>query len=320
MTTTSNPFLAPENATSAGVDEAWALGNEQWWNWYMSLADNPEPAGPLVEVPPASVGVLPSYDEVLAFLAEPYDLPVAAIDSFWAESFVKLPGVLTAGVQEVLRRETVRLLDAAGLDTGFRSLEMMWQGSDLLRAFALSPRLGGLSAALLGVDAVRLYHDNALSKEPGCGRTPWHFDDHHFPIAGHDVLTVWAPLQPVPVEMGPLAFARGRDTWRLVEGVDFDKFGTSYDRGVSQAFREVGVAVQDGAFAPGEVSVHSSLCFHTAGPNRTTASRTVLATTYFADGSRVVDAPTMVSGDWRKFIPDAEPGQPITGRLNPVVR
>ena len=44
-----------------------------------------------------------------------------------------------------------------------------------------------------------------------------------------------------------------------------------------------------------------------------------MATTYFEDGARVVDAPTMVSGDWAQFIPGARPGERIDTPLNPVV-
>ena len=43
------------------------------------------------------------------------------------------------------------------------------------------------------------------------------------------------------------------------------------------------------------------------------------APTYFADGVRVVATPTMVSGDWRKFVPGAEPGRPVASPHNPVL-
>jgi ectoine hydroxylase-related dioxygenase (phytanoyl-CoA dioxygenase family) len=213
------------------------------------------------------------------------------------------------------------LLDEAVDPTvGFQSREMMWLEDDLIRAAVLSPRIGGIGAALLNTNQVRLYHDNALSKEPGAGRTPWHYDAHHFPLDSPDVLTAWIPLQPTPREMGPLAFARGVDLGGLLTGLEFDKHGTSYDRGVTDAFRAHAVSVEDGPFAAGEVSFHAASCFHTAGANRTTAARMVLATTYFADGTRVVPSPTMVSGDWRKFIPGAESGHVVSSQLNPMLR
>jgi hypothetical protein len=38
-----------------------------------------------------------------------------------------------------------------------------------------------------------------------------------------------------------------------------------------------------------------------------------------ADGARVVDAPTMVSGDWQLFVPDTAPGEVAASPRNPVV-
>jgi len=318
----TNPHLSTATAAGTASDVAveWDRGNDQWWDWYMSLAESASTVGPLVDVLVPDPGPLPSDDEVAAELAARYPITAAQIASFRAESFVKLPGVLTPGTVARLRARLRELLDAAvDPSVGFQSLEMMWLDDALVRAAVLSPRIGGISAALLGAEQVRLYHDNALSKEPGAGRTPWHYDAHHFPLDSPSVLTAWIPLQATPTEMGPLAFARGADTWKLVADIEFDKHGTSYDRGVSGAFRSGDVAVEDGPFAAGEVSFHSANCFHTAGANRTTSPRMVLATTYFADGVRVVPAPTMVSGDWRKFIPGAEPGAVVASDRNPVL-
>ncbi|WP_300014927.1 phytanoyl-CoA dioxygenase family protein [Pseudonocardia sp.] len=317
-----NPHLSERTAAGVASDVGveWDRGNDQWWDWYMSLADGAAPAGPPVDPAPHDPGPLPADDGLLAELARPYPITGAQVAAYRAESFVKLPGVLSPGGLERLRVRLRELLDASvDPSVGFRSLEMMWLDDPLLRAAVLSPRIGGIAAALLGAGAVRLYHDNGLSKEPGAGRTPWHFDAHHFPLASADVLTAWVPLQPTPREMGPLAFARGAGSWRLVEDLEFDKHGTSYDRRVSETFRSHGVDVEDGPFAAGEMSFHSAHCVHTAGANRTTVSRMVLATTYFADGVRVVDSPTMISGDWRKFVPGAEPGAVVASPHNPVI-
>ena len=40
--------------------------------------------------------------------------------------------------------------------------------------------------------------------------------------------------------------------------------------------------------------------------------------TYFGDGARIVDEPTMVSGDWQKFIPGALPGDLAKSEFNPI--
>ena len=182
----------------------------------------------------------------------------------------------------------------------------------------LSPRIAKICADLLGVKRVRLYHDNVLAKEPGCGRTPWHCDDDHFPLATNDVVTAWIPAQPIPVEMGPLAFATPLNVRDLVQNIDFNKFDTSYDKEVAKVFRWNKVLIEDGPFEAGEVSFHHNLNYHTAGGNKTTQTRVVLANTFFADGARVVDQPTMISGDWAKFIPGAHPGEVVASELNPI--
>ena len=314
-----NPHLSATTAAGSADDvaPAWDGDNGQWWDWYMSLAADEAPAS-LVDVPAVELGDLPTEDAVLAELVEPYDLPAGAVEAFAADGFVVLPRVVSPGAAELLRR---RLADLLATTTGssLRAREMLWLEDPLVRAAVLSPRIAGVCAALLEVETLRLYHDSALCKEPGAGRTPWHHDAHHFPLASHDVISTWMPLQPVPREMGPLSFARGMDTWRLVADLPFDKVGTSYDRRVAEGLRDAGVEVHEEPFALGDVSFHSTLCFHTAGANATTRSRMVLGATYYADGARVVDHPTMVSGDWQLFVPDTAPGEVAASPNNPVV-
>ena len=319
------PLTDTPRTPDTDVSRPWDEDNQAWWDWYVSLADDGgeittfEPAPPLPDLP------LPSDAEVVAELSRPYDLGEADVASFRDNGFVKLKGVFSPGAVLRLRTELVRLLRAefgADPDTGvherFLSLEMIWPDSDLLRAYVLSPRVARVCAELLEVPAVRLYHDNVLAKQPGCGRTPWHFDDHHFPLDTHDVVTAWAPAQPIPLAMGPLAFAHPRSVWELVDGVAFETSSTGYDRNVARLFAERGVAVDETPFELGEVSFHHNLNFHTAARNRTDRSRIVLANTYYADGARVVDSPTMVSGDWRKFMPGVAPGGLAASALNPV--
>jgi hypothetical protein len=318
----TNPHLTAATAAgdAAHIDVEWDAGNDQWWDWYMSLADDDGATGPIVTGPRWDPGPLPDDEQLRVELATPYELPEAAVRDFATDGFVKLPDVLSPGAVERLRGRLRQLLDdAVDPAVGFQSLEMMWLTDPVVRAAVLSPRIGRLCAQLLEVDAVRLYHDNALSKEPGAGRTPWHYDAHHFPLATSAAVTAWAPLQPTPREMGPLAFARGSDLWETVAQLAFDKHDTSYDRAVAAHLRAAAATVEDGPFALGEVSFHAARCLHTAGANRTDVPRMALATTYFADGTRVVDQPTMISGDWRKFLPGVGAGELAVSDRNPIV-
>lgn len=308
------------------MDHPWEDDNQAWWDWYLTLADNePEYSTDHVDLPNDAAATPADDDTVAMALAEPYPLSSGQIADFRANGYVKLPDVLSPPLVSRLRLAIRTYLEdrfKVSLDGGvtarFLSAEMAWLDDPALRAFTLSPRIAGIAAALIGADAVRLYHDNLLSKEPGSGRTPWHYDDHHFPLATDQVLTAWIPAQPIPRAMGPLAFAKPINVWQLVKDVTFDKTNTSYDRRVAEIFRKQNVAVEDGPFAMGEVSFHHNLSFHTAGPNRTTHSRMVLANTFYADGARLVDRPTMVSGDWQKFLPGVGPGGLAASPLNPV--
>ncbi|WP_139984317.1 phytanoyl-CoA dioxygenase family protein [Nocardioides litoris] len=312
----------PEANRAGGIDQDWAGDDQDWWDWYVTLAANDHDPADLVPGP-GLPDVEPASDEqVERELAEPYDLDPAAVEAFARDAFVKVPGVLSPAVVRRLAERLQELLvaehgdDVAGR---FTALEQMWLHDDLMRAVALSPRIGGLAAALLGEPGVRLYHDNALSKEPGCGRTPWHHDAEHFPLQTTQAVTAWMPMSAVPGRMGPLSFARGMRVLDEMDDLAFDKVGTTYDVAVSQRLAERGVPVESSPFAIGEVSFHSALCFHTAGPNLTTQPRRALATTYFADGARVVESPTLISGTWREFLPGVEPGGLAASELNPVV-
>ncbi|MGI9329819.1 MAG: phytanoyl-CoA dioxygenase family protein [Gammaproteobacteria bacterium] len=319
----TNKLLPKRNAEDEVIAQEWQGDNQQWWNWYMGSADNVaapvEPSTDVIQMPgtEGAVSLAAIGDE----LKGSYAVDPEAIARFRRDGYVKLQQVLSADALGLLRGEMERCLVAdLGANPGleFRSGEMMWLDNKIFRAFVLSPRLAEIAAVLLGVPSVRLYHDNSLAKEPGCGRTPWHYDKDHFPIASPDICTAWIPLQSVPRSMGPLAFAVGMDVHELVESVPFSKFDTSYDQAIAEIFQAHDVPVDDGPFALGEISFHHAYSFHTAGPNRTDESRMVLATTYFADGARVVPQPTMISGDWRKFMPGVEAGETIASAYNPV--
>ena len=323
--TNSNDNLNSEKSDAADISKPWEKDNQAWWDWYVGLADNDIKSDEIINADPLPDIEIPSDEEVILELSEPYHLTHDQINFFKKNGFIKLKRVFSPGAVLKLRVELINLLkekfkvdpDKEAHDR-FLSLEMIWTDNALLRAYVLSPRLGQISADLLEVQAVRLYHDNVLAKQAGCGRTPWHFDDHHFPLDTNDVVTAWVPAQSTPLEMGPLSFAYPLSVHELINAVKFEKTGTGYDRGVSDVFSKNNVSVNETPFELGEVSFHHNLNFHTASRNRTNRSRVVLANTYYRDGARVVNAPTMVSGDWQKFMPNVKPGDVAASPLNPI--
>lgn len=115
-TKAANPHLS--KATAAGevsdVDVEWDRGNEEWWEWYLSLADNPALDGPLTPMPAHDAGELPDDDAVITELAQPYDLAPEAVARYTADSFVRLPGVLSVGTVARLRDTPRRRTGSVG--------------------------------------------------------------------------------------------------------------------------------------------------------------------------------------------------------------
>jgi ectoine hydroxylase-related dioxygenase (phytanoyl-CoA dioxygenase family) len=85
----------------------------------------------------------------------------------------------------------------------------LWPKDPGVRQFVLARRFAQLAADLLGVDGVRVYHDQALLKEAGGGLTPWHQDQHYWPLATDQTITLWMPLVDVTPDMGTMHFASG---------------------------------------------------------------------------------------------------------------
>src|SRR6185295_14989007 len=90
-----------------------------------------------------------------------------------------------------------------------------------VRRFVCAPRFARVAALLLGVCGVRLYHDQALFKEPGGRPTPWHRDQYYWPLDTDDTVTMWMPLvgyvaarrfalATAPLRAGDATFHSGR--------------------------------------------------------------------------------------------------------------
>jgi len=50
----------------------------------------------------------------------------------------------------------------------------------------------------MGVEHVRIYHDQALVKQSGAQKTPWHQDYFYWPIDSSNTLTMWIPMHDCP--------------------------------------------------------------------------------------------------------------------------
>jgi ectoine hydroxylase-related dioxygenase (phytanoyl-CoA dioxygenase family) len=259
-------------------------------------------------------------------LSAPCVLPPDAVAHFREHGYVRLPGVFSPALIErhleiftrLVQRGAARVRPMAERSTyekAFLQLTNRWLKAEDARAFVFSPRLARIASELLEVSGVRLYHDQALFKEPGGGPTPWHADQFYWPLASDRAITAWVPLQPVPMSMGPLAFARG--SHRVDFGRDLPISDES-EAAMSRALADW--PMDERAFEAGEVSFHGGWTFHRAGPNSTTTMRGAMTVIYMDASMRLAEPARLEQArDRAVWCPGVEVGEVVASPLNPML-
>ncbi len=262
-------------------------------------------------------------------LSDDFALQDATVKAFRSDGHVVVRGLAAAAEIEPLRPALLEAGEKGRIDRrplserdtygrAFIQMFNLWRHREEARAFVFARRFAKVAADLMGVEGVRLYHDQALFKEPGGGFTPWHQDQFYWPLDTEHTITMWMPLVDVSEAMGPMTFASG--SHRLGNLGDFpigDESHREFDRLVS----ENRLACRPGgAFAVGDASFHSGWTLHCAPGNETARMREVMTVIYFADGTRVgpLDHPNR-RFDRDTWLPGCEVGEVAASRLNPVL-
>lgn len=257
----------------------------------------------------------------------PLDLDASVVERFRADGVVVVPDVFDA---EDLRRFGAAV-DAAVVDDrseddrelaqrtryeqSFLQCLDLWTRYPDVVGFTCHPRPAAIAAQLLGVDAVRLWHDQALYKEAGGRETDPHQDHPYWPISETDQVTAWIPFDGSTAEAGAMSY------WPGSHRAGIDKFVNIFrDREPDSIATDpalAGIEPVTVEVPPGAVAFHHGLTVHQAGANRTDSTRRVHTMIYLADGNhRSLDGEMQhPSVDFDQI----EPGAVIDGSLTPVV-
>ena len=265
---------------------------------------------------------------VLAFLEKPYVLDDTQLAFYSQYRFIKLKQVFDESTLsffneaisrrvEIMNKETKPLEERSTYGKAFLQLFNLWREDEVVKALVFSKRLAKIAADLMDVDGVRLYHDQALFKEGGGGITPWHADQYYWPLETDKTITAWIPLQPTPLELGPLEFSAG--SHQIVEGRDLE-IGDESETLIQQRLKVTDFKHVIEPFDLGEVSFHSGWVFHRAGANATDRMRKVMTIIYM-DKDMILKNPENKNqvNDWNTWCPGAEIGAVINSPLNPVL-
>jgi hypothetical protein len=243
--------------------------------------------------------------------------------AFAERGFVRVPGLVPTAeidryrplVDEAVRARTEgdarTLEEKTTYEQSFQQCINLWEDRPGVRPLTFHPRVAAAAAALLGVPAVRVWHDQALYKEAGGRATDPHQDQAYWPIVEPRTITAWIPLVDVTLEAGAMGYVPGshrfgvRTFANIFTGSGLDLEGPEA-RGVVPEFVP---AVR------GDVLFHHGLTIHTAGANGTGETRRVHTVIYFADGCTRAEKPRRHASVDRG---DVAVGAPIASPMTPI--
>ena len=119
--------------------------------------------------------------QALPDLSSAFDTPKERIDEFAAKGHTLVRGICSReeidawrdvihDATMVNKKEDRSLEERDTYHKAFLQVGNLWQKDPRVAGFTLAKRFGQIAADLLQVDAVRVYHDQALFKEPGGAR------------------------------------------------------------------------------------------------------------------------------------------------------
>ncbi|MCE0497464.1 MAG: phytanoyl-CoA dioxygenase family protein [Methylacidiphilales bacterium] len=221
------------------------------------------------------------------------------IASYQQDGFVLHRGFLSAEEVAELKEAVVMTVAAMGkktvagggvdmqagdsyYDKVFTQRLNLWRINDTAKKFMLNSDLGRMLCRLAGVEGFRVWHDQALIKEPYGNPTAWHLDNPYWSFYSKDSISIWIALEDATPENGCMYFVPG--TQRLAT---FDNVGIGNDLGelfrIYPKMREI-----DPICVPmkaGDCSFHNGLTAHGAGANMTRKRRIAMTCAYMPVGS-----------------------------------
>ena len=258
-----------------------------------------------------------------------YDLSQTQIDSYQAKGHIFLPNLISQQEAAFIREEICNAVEKnnteiralADRDTygkAFLQVFNLWTKNEVIKKFVLAKRFGHVAARLMGVDRVRIYHDQALFKEPGGGHTPWHQDQFYWPLDTTNTITMWMPLIDLKKEMGIMNFASGSHSKGYILSKEIsDDSEEFYRRYIEEEAFEIDSRERVNA---GDATFHSGWILHNAPANKTNVMREVMTIIYYADNTRVLEPDNSYrQKDLERWLGGRKPGEPADSDLNALI-
>ena len=92
-----------------------------------------------------------------------------------------------------------------------------------VKKFCLSKRIGKIAADLMRTNAVRIFHEQAIFKEPGDTKSYWHQDQYFWPLNTNLHIGMWMALTDMTKDMGLMRFVKNSHTMGDLVGESISK-------------------------------------------------------------------------------------------------
>lgn len=255
-------------------------------------------------------------------------LTFAEKESFRAKGHILLRGLATtdevAAYRPIINQaaeryntETRALAERDTYGKAFLQIMNLWTLDEGVKRFALARRFARVAAELMGAGGVRIYHDQALFKEPGGGPTPWHQDQHYWPLDTNKMVTMWMPLVAVTRNMGIMSFASGSQQIGCLGDLPISDRSEAELRRVVEE-RGLSVETYDD-LQPGDATFHAGWTLHSSPGNSTKTMREVMTIIYHDMNARLIEPDSKSrQDDIDRWLPGLKPGDLAASPLNPI--
>lgn len=154
-----------------------------------------------------------------------------------------------------------------------------WNRIDEYRRFVFDSPAAEIAADLMQSQTSRIFHEHVLVKEPGTDKiTPWHHDQPYYCVDGHQVVSLWIPLDPVPQDTC-LQLVAGSHRWgkrflpRKFSGINYDHEDSALESVPDIDARRDDFDIRHWSLEPGDAIAFHFLTVHGAPSNLSTTQR-----------------------------------------------
>tara|TARA_Y100001968_G_scaffold330974_1_gene384207 strand:- start:899 stop:1750 length:852 start_codon:yes stop_codon:yes gene_type:complete len=238
---------------------------------------------------------------------------VVARDLFDSSEIEFYREVIKDAIKERKQFDERSLEDKTEYEQSFTQCQNLWEDYIDIRRLTFDERICKIASELLNVDAIRLWHDQALIKESGGRETDPHHDQPYWPIKETNTITAWIPLCDVDESNGQLGFYPGSHKMKDKKFINIFS-GKVNEKEFIETSNLVSEEISYQNLKAGDVSFHHGLTFHRAKPNLSDSDRIVHTAIFFADGSTRGDDQFHFSVDR----PEIKVGQKIQSDVTPL--